>query len=154
MPKVAQRQTWVVIIKWFKLQDSRKPDYQHLKLLRTMVGWILWDINLCRLVNAKSRLYIYSKYIWFLNILYITFLNEPELIFFICTQWNRFQYFYQTQFHLLQIICLLCITNNSVKHKLFVYTQLNDQTVLFLTIQFSMSFGCSQFESQTDLSDQ
>ena len=31
------------------------------------------------------------------------------------------------------------ITNNSIKHLSFVYTQLNDQTVLFLTIQFSIS---------------
>ena len=34
---------------------------------------------------------------------------------------------------------LLCITNNSIKDQSFVYTQLNDQTVLFQTIQFSMS---------------
>ena len=30
---------------------------------------------------------------------------------------------------------MLCITNNSVKYQLFVYTQLNGQTVLFLRIQ-------------------
>ena len=29
--------------------------------------------------------------------------------------------------------------NNSIKHQLFVHTKLNDQTVLFLTIQFSIS---------------
>ena len=34
---------------------------------------------------------------------------------------------------------MLCITNNSIKHQLFVYTQLNDQIVLFQTIQFSKS---------------
>ena len=34
---------------------------------------------------------------------------------------------------------LLCITNNSIKHQSFVYTQINDQTVLFQTIQFSIS---------------
>ena len=34
---------------------------------------------------------------------------------------------------------LLCITNNSIKHWLFVYIQLNDQTVLFLTIQSCIS---------------
>ncbi len=34
---------------------------------------------------------------------------------------------------------LVCITYNSVKHQSFVYTQLNGQTVLFLTIQFSIS---------------
>ena len=30
-----------------------------------LVGWILWYINLCRLFNAKSSLYIYIKYTWF-----------------------------------------------------------------------------------------
>ena len=33
---------------------------------------------------------------------------------------------------------MLRITNNSIKHQSFVCTQLNDQTVLFLTIQFSI----------------
>ena len=32
---------------------------------------------------------------------------------------------------------LLCIINNSIKNQSFVYTQLNDQTVLFLTIQLT-----------------
>ena len=31
------------------------------------------------------------------------------------------------------------MTNNSIKHQSFVYTRLNDQTVLFQTIQFSIS---------------
>ena len=34
---------------------------------------------------------------------------------------------------------LLCITNNSINHHSFVYTQLNDQTVLFQTTEFSLS---------------
>ena len=34
---------------------------------------------------------------------------------------------------------LLCITNNSIKHQSFVYTQLIDQTVQFLIIQVSIS---------------
>ena len=34
---------------------------------------------------------------------------------------------------------LQCIINNSIKHQSFVYTQLDYQTVLFLTIQFSIS---------------
>ena len=34
---------------------------------------------------------------------------------------------------------LLCSINNLIKHQLFVYTQLNDETVLFLTIQFGIS---------------
>ena len=53
----------------------------------------------------------------------ITFLNEPKLIYE----------------HIVKCFSiLLCITNNSIKHQSFVYTQLNDQTVLFLTIQFSI----------------
>ena len=28
-------------------------------------GWILWHINHCRFLNAKSSLYIYIKYTWF-----------------------------------------------------------------------------------------
>ena len=31
------------------------------------------------------------------------------------------------------------LLNNSIKHQSFVYTLLNDQTVLFQTIQFSIS---------------
>ena len=34
---------------------------------------------------------------------------------------------------------LLCITNNSMKHRSFIYTQLNDSTVLFQIIQFNKS---------------
>ena len=33
----------------------------------------------------------------------------------------------------------MCITNNLTKHQSFVYTQLNDPTVLFQTIQFSIN---------------
>ena len=58
------------------------------------------------------------------HILLITFLNEPKLILLPTIKW-------------LQV--LLCITNNSIKHQSFVHTQLNDQTVLFQTIQFSIS---------------
>ena len=36
---------------------------------------------------------------------------------------------------------LLCNTNNSIKFKSFAYAQLNDQTVLFQTIKFSISTG-------------
>ena len=53
--------------------------------------------------------------------------------------------FYFKQFNLAEVNkvkwfqVLLSITNNSIKHQSFVYTQLNEQTVLFLTIQFSLS---------------
>ena len=33
----------------------------------------------------------------------------------------------------------IAMYNSSIKHQSFVYTQLNGQTVLFLTIQFSIS---------------
>ena len=33
---------------------------------------------------------------------------------------------------------MLCSPNNSIKHQSFVYTQLNDRTILFLTIHFSI----------------
>ena len=35
---------------------------------------------------------------------------------------------------------LLCISNISIKHQSFVYIQLNDQIVLFLTIYFSIRY--------------
>ena len=35
----------------------------------------------------------------------------------------------------------LSITNGSIKHKSFVYTPLNDETFLFVTVQFIMSFA-------------
>ena len=56
------------------------------------------------------------------HILLITFLNMPKLILL--------------QIKWLQV--LLCITNNSIKHQSFVYTQLNDQTVLFQAILFKL----------------
>ena len=83
----------------------------------------------------------------------ITFLNEAELFFshavkwfhvllpntnnyihyqsFTCPQLNGFKYFYKT--------VLLCISNSSTKHQSFVRMQLNDQTVLFLAIQYSIN---------------
>ena len=66
---------------------------------------------------------------------------------FFCRQLNDFKYFYQTRIIQLVIYLrtvkwfqiLLRIINNSIKHQSFVYTQLNDQTVLFLTIRFNRS---------------
>ena len=51
---------------------------------------------------------------------------------------------YSWQFNLAQVKVkwfqvLLYYPNNSIKNQSFVYTQLNDETVLFLTIQFSIS---------------
>ena len=43
----------------------------------------------------------------------------------VCTQWNSFKY------------CYITVT---IKHQIFVYTQLNDRTVLFLTIKLSINY--------------
>ena len=49
-------------------------------------------------------------------------------------------YFLQINFAQSQMIqVLLCITNNSIKHQSLVSTSLNNQTVLFQTIQFGKS---------------
>ena len=59
--------------------------------------------------------------------------------------------FYLLQFNLAQVKkikwfqVLLCITNNSIKHQSFVYTQLNDQTLLFLSHLFALSLNVRQF---------
>ena len=46
---------------------------------------VLQHINHCRLFNAKSSLYVHIKYMICKDILPITFLNEPELLFFLQT---------------------------------------------------------------------
>ena len=46
-----------------------------------------------------------------------------------------------------------CYVSLTIHHLSFVYTLLNDQTVLFQAIQFSMSFVCTQFKCQTVLFD-
>ena len=46
-------------------------------------GLVLWHIDHWRLFNAKPSLYIYIKYMISKHILYITFLNEPDLIFLV-----------------------------------------------------------------------
>ena len=81
------------------------------------------------------------------------------------TQWCRMQnrifsvLFY---FHQILLICLhtvkwfqilLCISNNSIKHQPFVYTLLNEQTILFQTIQFNLSFDISIWPIDRTLSD-
>ena len=48
---------------------------------------------------------------------------------------------------------LLCITSNSIEYQSFAYAQLNDKTVLFLTIQFSISHLLAQLKCQTVLFD-
>ena len=45
------------------------------------------------------------------------------------------------------------ISNNSIKHLLFVYTQMIDQTILYLTLQSCLSFNYAQFKCQIFLFD-
>ena len=59
-----------------------------------------------------------SKYI-----LLIKFLNEPKLILFNIVKWFQ---------------VLLCITNNSIQNQSFVYTQLNNQTVIFKQLHLAL----------------
>ena len=54
----------------------------------------------------------------------MTILNESKLILLPTAKWFQI---------------LLCITNNSIKHQSFVYKQLNDQTIVFQIIQFSLN---------------
>ena len=67
--------------------------------------------------------------------------------------------FYFKQFSLAWVkvkwlLVLLSIGNSSIKYQSFIYTLLNDQTVLFLTIQNKRkSFVCTQLECQTVLFD-
>ena len=39
--------------------------YTYILNIHIWFGWVLWPINLYRLLNAKYSLYIYMKYIWF-----------------------------------------------------------------------------------------
>ena len=86
----------------------------------------------------------------------MTFLNEPELIFFLTV--NGFTYLYLIRIILFTINHLFaqfniikhCYLLRTIQHQSFVYTQLNDQTVLFQKIQFSKS---KQFKCHTVLFD-
>ena len=69
-----------------------------------LVGFGLWHINHCGLLNAKPSLEIYLKYMISKHILYIIFLSEPELILFPTVK-NGFTYF-----------CLLPIIILTINH--------------------------------------
>ena len=54
---------------WFKGISTTvgylMPNPLYTYILNIWFGWVLWHINHCRLLNAKSSLYINIKYIWF-----------------------------------------------------------------------------------------
>ena len=56
---------------------------------------------------------------------------------------NQHKWFYSTLIIRLLTVTwfqvLTCNTNNSNKHQSLIYTQLNDKTVLFISIQFGIS---------------
>ena len=82
-------------------------------------GLLLWHINHnCFLMPIP--VFTYMLNIWLIN----TFCRYTLL--------KDLFYFYQ--FSISQ-----SITNNSIKHQWFIFTRLNDQTILLLTIQFSIS---------------
>ena len=49
------------------------------------------------------------------HILYMTFLNEPELIFF-CKQLNGFTYYYQMQILFTTIVCFTYLSKIAMYH--------------------------------------
>ena len=61
-------------------------------------------------------MHIYQIYMTCRYILLIRFLNEPKHILLHTIKW---------------FIVLLCIIKKSIKHFSFVYTEMNDQTVIF-----------------------
>ena len=67
---------------------------EHMGYVVIEFGLVLWSINYCRLVNAKSFIYIYIRYMISKHILSVSFLNKSEFIFFGGgTQLNGFTYF-------------------------------------------------------------
>ena len=78
--------------------------------------------------------------LWHINSCRLFNTESPLYIYMICkhrsTQLNSSKYFY-------------VYVTDSIKHQSFVYTQLNDETVLFLTIQFSIN---TQFTHTLDVS--
>ena len=91
---------------------------------KLIFGYIIPNLLYTYTLNIYPLVWFYGIYIICKHILLMTSLNESKLILLHTIKW--FQVF-------------LYITKNSAKHQSFVYTQLNDQTVLFQTIQFSLS---------------
>ena len=130
--------------------------YIYIKYIRFGLAWFYGTSFIVGYLMSNIFLYIYIKYMISKHILKIIFLNEPEVISFRTVKWFHlfqsnidnsiiYQLFVCTQF----IVFKYCITNHSIKHQSF-NTQLNDQTVLFQTIQFSIG---TQFKCRKVLFD-
>ena len=85
-------------------------------------GLILWHLNHCRLFNTKS-IFIHKTVLF------------QTIQFSIIRQFKCQKQFCFKQFSLVNKVkwfpVLLYITNNSIKHQSFVYTQLNVKAVVF-----------------------
>ena len=96
---------------------------------------IFKQILLITLLNEPGLLFILHMVKWFHEFLF-NMNNSKYYQAFFCTQINRFN------------DCYIIVT---IKHPSFVYTRLNDRAVQFLMVQFSMSFVWIQFKCQTVL---
>ena len=141
---------WVLChINHCRLFNAKSSLYIYIKYI-----WfaLIWFYIIATIVHY---LMLNPLYTYILNIICKHFVGKifkQAWAHFFCSQVNGFMYFYLTRIilltinHWLQTVkwyqVLLCISDNSINHQSFVYTQLNDQTVLLLIIQFSM-FGQS-----------
>ena len=113
------RMLQAILNKTWKQHPTKQQLYSHLPPIS--------KTNQVRWTRHVRYLMLNSLYTCILNMIckyILTFLNEPKLFLLHTVKWFQ---------------VLLYIANNSIKHQSFVYTQLNDETVLFLTIQFSTS---------------
>ena len=69
-----------------------KSSYLYIKYVRLGLVWFYVISTIVGQFNAKSFLCMYIKYMIYKNIFYITFLNDPVLIFSLL---NVFTYFHQ-----------------------------------------------------------
>ena len=138
---------WISKIKLEKrnlcLQRNNIMPYTSMKSV-AYFDWILGYL-------MPHPVYTYTLNMICKPILPLTFLTEPELIFF--TQLNGFEYFYQIRIitftinHFFTLLngCKYCYVSLTNQLNSYLFIQLNDQTVLLLRILFSIShlFGLS-----------
>ena len=161
---------WFGLVLWHIdhcwLFDANSFLYIYIEYLGFGFVGFLWCINYCWLFNATSSLYIYIKYIGFglvrfygassivvhlmpntfhIYIKYIiskqilknNFWNKPELLFLYTVK----------LFHLISNTSLLFTHSHLFKYSFFCLHTVKSKTVLFQTIQFSMStkLNCSEY---------
>ena len=60
-----EKRDWGFELAYFVAAVQHFGHYATRTQIGWLFGWVLWNINPCRLFNAKSSLYIHIKYIWF-----------------------------------------------------------------------------------------